>query len=342
MVVPATQSIPGPRVLTSYHGYLSHGTSDIYCSMSVMLISTRFLAAAICVVAALSAASAQTDWVRVQSDDGEFSAEVPQRHRYFYDEDGFTLTSASSTLPLKRMEMITAYTGTTLLSVERFRASKDGLARLIEVDRPAAGSKTRETSETARNGLKFRQIVAQSDKFYMVRRYFYTRDHGYVLTSASRGGETPEMRRFLDSVAVALKQPAAADPGAVRMSTLHRSAIEVVDLTRQQPAPPQPTGAPLLSLKKPGPLDKPIVIISKQLVSYTEAARAARVSGTIVLRLDLDVDGSIPKVALMRVLPEGLTRQAVMAAMRCKFLPAEVDGKPVMTSRSIEYTFSIY
>jgi hypothetical protein len=41
-------------------------------------------------------------------------------------------------------------------------------------------------------------------------------------------------------------------------------------------------------------------------------------------------------------LNKGLVKNSVDAARRIKFLPAEVDGKPIDVSRMVEYSFSIY
>jgi hypothetical protein len=39
---------------------------------------------------------------------------------------------------------------------------------------------------------------------------------------------------------------------------------------------------------------------------------------------------------------KGLVINSVDAARRIKFLPAEVDGKPVDVTKIVEYSFSIY
>ena len=79
-----------------------------------------------------------------------------------------------------------------------------------------------------------------------------------------------------------------------------------------------------------------------EIPRYTEEERASRTSRTIVMRLELDESGFIPKITFLKTLSNGLSRQAVFAALRIKFLPAEKDGQPVSSTRSLEHTFSIY
>lgn len=40
------------------------------------------------------------EWVRVQNDNGEFSIEVPTKHNYFYDKEGFSVSNEISKITL--------------------------------------------------------------------------------------------------------------------------------------------------------------------------------------------------------------------------------------------------
>lgn len=306
--------------------------------------SRSFAVSCILLVAAVWAYSQtrQNDgWMLIVSDDGEFSVEVPSKHRFFFDERGFSLSDGGRDLPLTKMEMLKTFVDGTLVSIERYHASKSALSRLYETDKARSGLIS-DGSETRSTGAKFRQVISKTDQFYAVRQYFYTKDHAYVLTTASRDGETAIMRRFLDSITVLTKPPTAVPTDAAVLSQLSPSKIEVLDLTGQPAVRPQPPTGDLLQIKKPGPNDKPSIIVGKPLAAFTDAARAARITGKVVIRLQFDEDGFIPKVAFLRSLPGGLARQTLLTALRIKFLPALKDGLPVSTSKSIEYSFDIY
>jgi TonB family protein len=83
-------------------------------------------------------------------------------------------------------------------------------------------------------------------------------------------------------------------------------------------------------------------VLSKPEPSYTEAARIAGVTGTIVLRAVFSSDGEVKSLRVSQALPFGLTTAAIQAARRIKFAPAMKDGVPVSTYIQLEYNFNLY
>ncbi|MGB7921613.1 MAG: TonB family protein [Pyrinomonadaceae bacterium] len=73
---------------------------------------------------------------------------------------------------------------------------------------------------------------------------------------------------------------------------------------------------------------------------FTDAARAARISGRVVLQAVFSSDGSVKHILVLRALPLGLTEKAVEAARKLKFTPATKDGRPVSMFYRIEYNFN--
>jgi TonB family protein len=63
-------------------------------------------------------------------------------------------------------------------------------------------------------------------------------------------------------------------------------------------------------------------ILSKPEPRYTEAARRAGVNGTIVIRCIFASDGEVKTLVVMRALAFGLTSEAVEAARKIRFVPA--------------------
>ncbi len=88
--------------------------------------------------------------------------------------------------------------------------------------------------------------------------------------------------------------------------------------------------------------DKPLKIISKPAVGYTEAARRNQVTGNIKVAVEFGADGKIGFVFPFQDLPDGLTANAVNAAKSIKFESAVINGKPVTTVSVIEYSFSTF
>lgn len=88
--------------------------------------------------------------------------------------------------------------------------------------------------------------------------------------------------------------------------------------------------------------DKRVQIISKPEPSYTEEARKNQISGTVVLRALFDVDGTVKKIFVCQALRGGLTEKSAQAAAQIKFVPATLNGVPVVTWMQLEYNFQLF
>lgn len=84
------------------------------------------------------------------------------------------------------------------------------------------------------------------------------------------------------------------------------------------------------------------IILSKPSPEYTESARQAQVSGTVVLQMVLASDGQVKHILVLRWLSHGLVNTAERAARQIKFRPAIRDGHPVSQFVRVEYNFNIY
>jgi TonB family protein len=82
-------------------------------------------------------------------------------------------------------------------------------------------------------------------------------------------------------------------------------------------------------------------LLFKAEPEYSEEARAAKYSGTVLLRLVVDVDGRAKNIEVVNGLGLGLDEKAVMAIQQWKFKPGEKDGVPVPVLASIEINFKL-
>ncbi|HEX8072193.1 MAG TPA: energy transducer TonB [Pyrinomonadaceae bacterium] len=83
------------------------------------------------------------------------------------------------------------------------------------------------------------------------------------------------------------------------------------------------------------------VLLTKPEPGFTEAARRHDLEGEVVLRLVLGADGEVHNIVAVKGLPDGLTEEAVAAAKRIKFEPAQIQGRPVSQYVSVVYNFNI-
>jgi TonB family protein len=75
---------------------------------------------------------------------------------------------------------------------------------------------------------------------------------------------------------------------------------------------------------------------------YSDAARAAKAQGTVVLSVVVTSEGKADAIYVVKGAPFGLTSQAIKAVQSWKFRPAQKDGKPVSVRVPIETTFRLF
>jgi TonB family protein len=83
------------------------------------------------------------------------------------------------------------------------------------------------------------------------------------------------------------------------------------------------------------------LILERQEPSYTEEARAAKIQGTVLLRLVVRADGTTGQIRVLRSLDVGLDQRAVEAVSRWRFKPGMKDGKPVAVETTLEVSFHL-
>ena len=102
-----------------------------------------------------------------------------------------------------------------------------------------------------------------------------------------------------------------------------------------------PREAAASSIYKTGGGVKAPSLLSKVEPEYSEEARSAKYSGTVLLKVVVDVDGLAKNIEVVNSLGMGLDEQAVLAIQRWKFKPGEKDGVPVPVMAQIEVNFKL-
>ena len=75
---------------------------------------------------------------------------------------------------------------------------------------------------------------------------------------------------------------------------------------------------------------------------YTDAARKAKINGSIVVAVAINEHGAVDDAKIVRGLGYGLDQNAITAARQSRFTPATRDGKPVPVQLALEMTFKLY
>lgn len=83
-------------------------------------------------------------------------------------------------------------------------------------------------------------------------------------------------------------------------------------------------------------------IISHPKAAYTDEARKKGIEGSVLVKVCLLASRKVGAISVVRGLSDDLNEKAVEAARQIRFEPKKVNGQPVSTVRTFEYTFSIY
>jgi hypothetical protein len=306
----------------------------------IAVIFTNLFALVAAILFLQTNASAQTNqaagWIRVKSDNGEFSVEVPADYGFFVDKAGFSVSSdGSDNYPLEEVKMFNSFTEKTLIAFESYKAGKKALNAVREQD-----ERNGKTSEIRlKDGTSVKQVLIKTDKSYTVRQYLFSKNYIYILTAASRNGETPALKRFLDSLVFKPTGSDSSTDNAASFSALKTSQIEFDE--NPEPLKKPDKSHPVLPPVKDESVES-LMIVLKPAASYTEAARQNFEKGTVQMRITFSQKGFVSKVGLLKTLKSGLTREAFFAALRIKFLPQEKDEKPVTVTKVVEYAFHIF
>ncbi|MGA3098098.1 MAG: energy transducer TonB [Bryobacteraceae bacterium] len=82
-------------------------------------------------------------------------------------------------------------------------------------------------------------------------------------------------------------------------------------------------------------------LLQKVEPEYSEEARKAKHSGTVVLYIEVTVDGRADNIRVQRSLGLGLDEKAIEAVKKWRFSPGKKDGKPVRVAATIEVNFRL-
>jgi protein TonB len=93
-------------------------------------------------------------------------------------------------------------------------------------------------------------------------------------------------------------------------------------------------------LRVGGAVTRPEVISQPRPV-YTELARRARVTGTVIVEAIIDQQGNVTNVRVLKGQPMGLDKAAVDAVQRWKFKPAMLAGRPVKVYYVLTVNFQV-
>lgn len=283
----------------------------------------------------ISSENLTAEWHKLKSENGEFLIEIPAGYSYFYNQEGFVASQDSNSYPLKEMQLINCYRDRTLMSVEIYRTpdQKEAINAALDFH----NVKTRSGKLTI-TGFVGKEFNIQNNDWTRTTKYVASKTHLYIITAATREPDNPTYQRFLSSVKFGENTDSAVQ--TILISSLKSTEPEVsfdkpgdnkAGATTPPAAPPMPES----DVTK-------FAVVGTPRVSYTDAARQSGTTGIIRMRLTFSPAGRVGKITILQELPNGLVRQAVLAALRMKYLPQEKSGTPVSVAKVVEFGFRMY
>ncbi len=87
--------------------------------------------------------------------------------------------------------------------------------------------------------------------------------------------------------------------------------------------------------------DAPPTLVESVLPDYPADARAERVEGSVLVKVLVDVDGSVFSTAVLRSSDQRFESAALDAVSQWKFTPAELESKPTRAYVAIPVKFEL-
>ncbi len=82
-------------------------------------------------------------------------------------------------------------------------------------------------------------------------------------------------------------------------------------------------------------------LLSKVEPAYPKEARKAKISGNVMLAIEIWEDGLAHNIRVEKGIGHGLDEAAIEAVRRCRFAPGTKDGKPVRVASQYQVSFSL-
>lgn len=290
-------------------------------------------------ILSLVAAAQETEkWTKITNQKGDFTVRVPPN--FLVDnEDG--------------AYRVYAYANQATIKVEIVETS-DAKSRLETILRFSGGSDV-SASRFEKGNFSGTVFDYNKESGASVSIYMASSEAFITISAHAKEEKKATVIKFLYSIKLnnqALFKDAASDnpqaEEAIPLASLKTSPI-VLSMLKIKNADKVPVKYALEDAKKnekeaedTTKYSRGLIALRKPRALYTDKGRGNNVSGTVRLKVLFRADGQIGEITVLQKLGSGLTEEAIKAARKIKFVPAEIDGKPVDFIKAVEYTFTLY
>jgi len=277
----------------------------------------------------------ENKWTRIETVDKESSFSLSLPPDFLVDKED-------------KKYRVFAYQQGVTMRVE-FDAVGDGKERLRQIRRfsPAKvssfalGNFVGDVHEHERRAKGFStQIYATSSKGF------------YTISIYSKDAQSPLLEKFLYSIRLD-ERPLYKREGQTQSNEETKIAITglttspvILEALKKEDASKIRLEQDLGSKEKPGEAEaevnysRPLILLRQPRPTSVRRERTMEdPRGTVRLKILFLADGTIGGITVLNRPDNGYMKSAADAARRIKFLPAEIDGKPIDVTRIIDYNF---
>ena len=146
-----------------------------------------------------------------------------------------------------------------------------------------------------------------------------------------------------DSPTIQIDMPAIGDPSSKLLEggLGNQGGPGIGDRSRGKGIGPGPTGPPGISSTTSGRATTPPKLIYQVEPEFSEQARKAKYQGTVLLTIEVDTAGRATNIHVLQGLGLGLDEKAIEAVSKWRFRPGLTNGRPVVTSATVEVNFRL-
>jgi TonB family protein len=193
--------------------------------------------------------------------------------------------------------------------------------------------KTFDETKFSQNNREIVKIKSVSESYTYWLIGDFSNKKLYELWITGRDDEKKEVKNFIESININ-KNAQGIEIGEGSSRTLgDENVADTTDVSAQDKSAKGTEREEIQNIK----------IILKPFASYTDKARNAQTQGTVRLKVTFSANGGIKTVVVVgEELKDGLTEQAIAAAMKIVFIPAKKNGKPHSVSKLVDYSFTLY
>lgn len=277
------------------------------------------------------ASAQQTDqWIILSGPKDELLIEVPANYLVYKTDASTRITST--------------YRSATFEIVKQKTDSPKRSVRMLDYPRERS---THSESFEIGNFVGKRYVYDYEDSF-TIRMDLGSSKSYYIVTATAKKNDNAAIKKFLLSIRLQGKPVyegmAGNSPGPrVPIAEMKTSHL-IADALKQTESSGDIKFDTVDEERKvyDDRLSRDLVIIDKPKPVYTDEARRRDKQGRIHARIEFLHNGRIGTVVIDPRLDKGLAWNVATVVKKIKFLPSEVDGKPISVTRVLEYTFSIY